>query len=62
VELRKVNTSRYTWRDTLEHYGKKSAELSMQAKILKVLVEIGFDMAIKKGWTLELVLRILEKV
>lgn len=57
-----MNASTHTWRDTFEYYGKKLEELSMQAKILKTLVEIGFDAAIKKGWTLEFVLRILEKV
>ena len=57
-----MNASTHTWKDTFEYYGKKLEELSMQAKILKTLVEIGFDAAIKKGWTLEFVLRILEKV
>lgn len=62
VKLRKVNASNHTWKDTFAHYGKKLEELGLHANILKTLVEIGFDIAIQKGWTLESVLRILENV
>ena len=62
VKLVGVNATAASWCDTLGGYGKKIADYNMQAKTLKTLVEAGFDKTIQKGWTAEILLRIIEQV
>ena len=62
IELRKTKYSKSSWEQTAKDYEDKLRGLTVQSLVLPQLVEDGFCNAIDKGWSISLLLKIMESM